>query len=205
LIDLAGHHKRLAAYYEPLLAEHGNHYRGVGWVTEHLQTVRFEVLSGVGDLRHASILDVGCGVGHLLDWLTERGFDGAYTGIEVQEEMAARARALHPEEDYPNARFECGEFLAMGRGYRADYVLASGIFPLADMELLKTTVAAMFKSAEKGLAFNCLSAFTPRREPPFFMFADPLEVFEYCTTLTKALLFRHDYLPQDFTVYLYKE
>ena len=136
MVELAEHHKRLAAYYGPLLAEHGNHYRGVGWVAEHLQSVRFEVLSAVGDLRHASILDVGCGVGHLLDWLTARGYDGAYTGIEVQEEMAARACAIHPEAEFPNARFECGEFLAMGRGFRADYVLASGIFPLDDMDIL---------------------------------------------------------------------
>ena len=63
----------------------------------------------------------------------------------------------------------------------------------------------MFRAAETGAAFNCLSSFTPRREPDFFMFANPLEVMAFCTGLTKAFLFRHDYLPQDFTVYPYRE
>ena len=54
------HYQRLEAYYAPLLKEYGDEYRAVGWVAEHLQTIRFEVLSAVGDIRGASILDVGC-------------------------------------------------------------------------------------------------------------------------------------------------
>lgn len=205
MIDILEHHRRLENYYRPLLDEHGDRYRGVGWVTEHLQTVRFEVLSGVGDIRHASILDVGCGVGHFLDWLTERDYDGAYTGLDVQGSMVEMARAAHPADKFPKARFECAEFLDVADDYQADFVMASGIFPLADMKLLQRTVTAMLNSARTGAAFNCLSSFTPRRDPPTFMFANPLEVFAFCSGLTKALLFRHDYLPQDFTVYLYKE
>ncbi|HAA91196.1 MAG: hypothetical protein CMM48_17055 [Rhodospirillaceae bacterium] len=205
MIEISEHHRRLKDYYGPLLTEHGENYRGMGWVTEHLQTVRFEVLSAVGDIRGASILDVGCGSGHLLDWLVERGYTGRYTGLEVQEDLVEHARANHPASKFPDARFECGEFLEVAEDYRAEYVLASGIFPLADMALLQRTVTAMFRSAETGAAFNCLSSFTPRRDPDFFMFANPLEVMAFCTGLTKAFLFRHDYLPQDFTVYLYPE
>ena len=64
MVDPEEHHKRLHAYYGPLLAEHGENYRGMGWVVEHLQSTRFEVLSAVGDIRDASILDVGCGTGY---------------------------------------------------------------------------------------------------------------------------------------------
>jgi SAM-dependent methyltransferase len=205
MVDLLEHHSRLEAYYTPLLKEHGDHYRGVGWVTEHLQTVRFEVLSAVGDIRGASILDVGCGVGHFLDWLHSHGFVGDYVGLEVQEPMVEKARANHPQSDFPHARFDCGDFVTAAGDYEADYVMASGIFPLGDMDLLRLTVATMFERARIGVAFNCLSSFTPRREPEYFLFADPCEVFDFCTTLTKVLLFRHDYLPQDFTVFLYKD
>ena len=199
------HYQRLEAYYAPLLKEYGDEYRAVGWVAKHLQTIRFEVLSEVGDIRGASILDVGCGVGHYLDWLNANGFVGDYIGLEVQEPMVEIARKNHPKESFPQASFEFGDFLKNSAGFEADYVVASGIFALMDLDLLRLTVKAMFDSARIGVAFNCLSAFTPRREPECFMFADPMEVFQFCTTLTKVLLFRHDYLPQDFTVFLYKK
>ena len=205
MVNLLTHHQRLEDYYAPLLKEFGDQYRAVGWVTEHLQTIRFEVMSAVGDIRGASILDVGCGVGHYLDWLNANGFVGDYIGLEVQEPMVEIARKNHPKESFPRASFEFGDFLNNPAEYEADYVVASGIFPLADLELLRLTVEAMFDRARIGVAFNCLSAFTPRREPDHFMFADPVEIFQFCTTLTKVLLFRHDYLPQDFTVFLYKD
>lgn len=205
MVNLLAHHQRLEAYYTPLLREHGDQYRAVGWVAEHLQTIRFEVISAVGDIRSSSILDVGCGVGHYLDWLTANGFVGNYIGLEVQEPMVKIARKKHPKESFSCARFELGDFLTESAEFEADYVVASGIFPLADLDLLRLTVAKMFDRARIGVAFNCLSAFTPRREPDYFMFADPAEIFQFCTTLTKVLLFRHDYLPQDFTVFLYKD
>ena len=150
------------------VSENGDQYRAVGWVTEHLQTIRFEVMSAVGDIRGASILDVGCGVGHYLDWLNANGFVGDYIGLEVQEPMVEIARKNHPKESFPRASFEFGDFLNNPAEYEADYVVASGIFPLADLELLRLTVEAMFDRARIGVAFNCLSAFTPRREPDHF-------------------------------------
>jgi hypothetical protein len=57
------------------------------------------------------------------------------------------------------------------------------------------------------LAWRLIACLPSRRgeKEEYFLFADPCEVFDFCTTLTKVLLFRHDYLPQDFTVFLYKD
>ncbi|MGH7897665.1 MAG: class I SAM-dependent methyltransferase [Candidatus Binatia bacterium] len=59
-------------------------------------------------------LDVGCGTGHHLEWLRERGFEGA--GIDASGEMLALARQRNPEADlrladveslpFPNASFD---------------------------------------------------------------------------------------------------
>ncbi len=54
----------------------------------------------------ALIVDVSCGLGHLLKFLKERGFEGDYLGIGLQEEMVARAHRRYPE-----AGFEAADFL----------------------------------------------------------------------------------------------
>lgn len=43
---------------------------------------------------HGRVLDVGCGLGHLLDFLDDRGFAvGAYTGVDVSPSMVEEASA----------------------------------------------------------------------------------------------------------------
>jgi len=199
------HHYRLKDYYDPLLRKHGASYRGMGWVSDQLQTMRFEAMFAIADITNASVLDIGCGAAGFLDWLTQRGYTGRYTGIDLQGKMIELARAQHPRSKYPNAMFECNDFLNVARKCRAQYVFASGIFPLADMSLLKRTVTEMFYVAERGVAFNCLSSLAPRKHPKKFMFADPFEVESFCKTLTANVKMRHDYLPQDFTVYIYNK
>lgn len=49
-----------------------------------------------GPFRFASILDVGCGYGALLD-LLPKGWKGAYTGIDLSPDMVVRARTLHKQ------------------------------------------------------------------------------------------------------------
>ena len=202
-MNIEKHHHRLKDYYDPLLSKHGGSYRGMGWVSDHLQTIRFEAMYAIADISSASVLDIGCGAAGFLDWLTQRDYTGCYTGIDFQEKMIELARAQHPGSKFPKAMFECNDFLNVARKFGAQYVFASGIFPLADMSLLKRTVTEMFYVAEQGVAFNCLSSLSPRKHPKKFMFADPFEVEAFCKTLTANVKMRHDYLPQDFTVYIY--
>ncbi len=35
--------------------------------------------------------------------------------------------------------------------------------------------------------------------------ADPVEIFNFCKTLTKRVCLRYDYMPYEFTVYLYHD
>src|SRR3546814_18763644 len=84
--------------------------RIIGWssvvCSSDLQTVRFAIISNVGDLTDASILDVGCGVAHFAGWLAGRGFRGRYTGLDLLPEMVARAHAA-----YPKHRFAVGNIV----------------------------------------------------------------------------------------------
>ena len=193
------HQQRMREHYLPLLHRHGPTFRAVDWGSSHGQDLRFRVLLEVGDYLRASILDVGCGVGHLVEHLTAHGFQGRYLGIDVLPEMVTNARKR--SSDW---RFEEGDILEAGASWTADYVVGSGLFTFSDLDLMKKTVAAMFAACTKGVAFNALSAWADRKEPGEFQ-ADPFATVEFCRTLTPWVTLRHDYMPQDFTIYLYRD
>jgi RimJ/RimL family protein N-acetyltransferase len=196
---LTRHGHRIREHYVPLLREHGPTFRAVDWGSAETQALRFRVLLDVGDWRTASILDVGCGVGHLYDELAGRAYAGRYLGIDALGEMVAAARARHP-----HTVFEEGDILAHDRRWTADYVLGAGLFTFGDAALMQATVRAMFDACARAVAFNTLSARADRQTPGEFH-ADPDETLAFCRALTPSVTLRHDYLPQDFTVYMYRD
>ena len=49
------------------------------------------------DLEGQSLCEIGCGAGHLLDHLNERGIQASYRGVDLSPAMIAAARERHPE------------------------------------------------------------------------------------------------------------
>jgi hypothetical protein len=76
---------------------------------------------------------------------------------------------------------------------------------MGDANLTKKMIAAMFDACHIGVALNSLSSWHDTSEQGEFYCADPLEILAFCRTLTPSILFRHDYLPHDFTVFMYKD
>ena len=188
------------AHYLPLLKEFGVSSRAVDYHHEGNHRARFLILTGIDDGSEASILDVGCGVGHFAGWLLEHGYQGDYTGIDLLPEMVERARTTNP-----TMRFEQADILDAAGRYKADYVMSSGIFHMGDTPLMHRVIAAMFDACTKGVAFNSLSTWDITGSQRGHYLADPLETLSFCRTLTPQILMRHDYLPHDFTVFLFRE
>ena len=191
--------RKLNQHYIPLLQQHGSTFRAVDWGSSWGQTIRFQVLLDVGDLLSASILDIGCGVGHLVEYLSEIGYRGTYTGIDILPEMVATALI-----SYPTWGFRACDILNPEIKWEADYVIGSGLFTFGDQKLMEMTVEAMFKSCNQALAFNSLSSWADQQESGEF-YADPLATVEFCRTLTPWVVLRHDYMQQDFTIYMYRQ
>ncbi len=191
----------VVAYYTDRLARYGQDPRALDWGSRASQQRRFAILAEIGELNHAFILDIGCGLADYYEYLAQAGINVCYTGMDITPAMVTAAQARFPQQ-----RFLVGDALAaveqLPQG--ADYVFASGLFTFAHAGVLRQTVQAMFACCRKALAFNSLSAFASEQEPGEF-YADPLETLRFCRTLTPWVVLRHDYLPHDFTVYLYRE
>ena len=72
-----------------------------------------------------SVLDVGCGLGNLLDAFQERNIPVEYSGIDLIPDMVEKARMRFPE-----ARWFCCDIFSHSpfREKEFDAVYASGIF-----------------------------------------------------------------------------
>jgi len=123
----------------------------VGWMdgTENSQE-RFQKIyeAGIGD--DDSILDVGCGVGHLHTYLTNKGWNGKYLGFDPNKKaidlVDEEINAIHGTiEDLDETKY--------------DWVIANGVFNLGlKEEHAFWIIENMLKRANKGIIFNMLLA-----------------------------------------------
>jgi len=174
----------------------------VGWSTSDTQSLRFQVLTQIADMNECSILDVGCGVGDLFGFVKAHFNQVEYVGVDLHPSMIAHAVRKYPE----------GTFLHQSLDQvteRADYVLVSGAFNIrvADNEhYLQRVIRQSFSHAKKGVAFNLLSRYAPYDLVcPGLYYYDPGTVFSYCKKLANRVTLRHDYLSNDFSIYLYRD
>ena len=62
-----------------------------------------------------------------------------------------------------------------------------------------------FDMCKKGIAFNFTTTYTQYRDP-LNHYTNPMELFEWARrNLSKYIVIRHDYLPYEFIIYVYKE
>ncbi len=195
--------KHNASIYASSASKHGFDVKTLGWGSRESQLRRFEVLAGIGDLQGKRILDVGCGLADFYEWLSERGTKVDYSGVDVTPEIVDMAR-----EKFPKLQFYQGGILDFDVSSLGsyDYVFASGIFThrrSAPGQFLFSAVERMYSLATRGVAFNSLSTWGDSSDPGEFN-ADPLETVASCRRISPRAVLRHDYMPHDFTVFLYR-
>lgn len=190
-------------YYTERIADYGLDVRSVDWGSRRSQALRFSVLAELEDLQGRSVLDVGCGTGDLLAWLRAAGLSVDYTGLDITAAMVEASRAR-----FPDARFATGDLHDPPADLLAQYdvVVASGIFayrPHDTEAYVASTVARMFDRCRIAAVFNALSAWAVEPDEADTL-VEPAWALDMCRTITPRLAFRHDYLPNDFTIALYR-
>ena len=192
----------IISFYDDNVSKHGNDIRSVAWGSKESQENRFLVFSEMTDLEGKDILDVGCGLGDLYGWLKSRFKSFNYTGVDITSSMIDEA-----SKSYPDAEFKVQNINEIETAEPLyDLVFASGIFnrKIADHEaFVKETIKSMFSLCRIGVAFNILSTKADFFEEEEY-YADPDVLLDFCKELSKKSVLRHDYMPHDFTVYLYK-
>lgn len=194
--------QRITEFYDQRCVEYGDDLRTVAWGSRQSQQSRFRVLSEIAELDRRVILDVGCGLGDFYGYLLSQGMSVQYVGCDISAKVIDIARTK-----YPAARFELKDILEDRTPSRFDYVFASGTFNrrVTDGDsVVKAMVRRMYEMATLGAGFNMMSTYAKFFNEDEY-YAQPEALFSFCKSLTSRVVLRHDYMPHDFTIWMYRE
>jgi SAM-dependent methyltransferase len=200
-----GGERKVLDFYAERWREYGYDTRSLGIGSRESQEVRFDVLAQIGDLRNTSILDVGCGFGDLHSYLETRGIPVRYTGLDIQPAFIEEAHRRHPGDE-----FFCADVERFEPKEPPDYVLISGTFNVKFREDQEAWVfrilRRLFERARRGLGINMLSTYyDPGHFRDDMFYCEPERALAQAHAITRWVTLRHDYLPHDFTLYLYRK
>lgn len=171
-----------------------------GWGSKESQQLRFEIIKNIGIQPIHEVLDVGCGTGDLASFLYPNQFYRYnYTGIDLRNDIVARAQEEHPKFRYMNVPINLIEGMF-------DYVVASGIFCFREPNWKKKTTIILHKmlsKARKGVAVNFLRKDDTIRKDKLMFFTTPDVIVDIAISLTSEFTLRCDYKDNDMTLYLY--
>ena len=198
----------LRSHYSEKYLKYGATSEGVDWGSDPtLAKIRQEKMLGIikGKDR-TSLLDVGCGYGHMAEIILEKQLPISYCGIDVVDEMINSARKIYPEFTFYN-----GDYL-VENSKRYDYLICNGVLTqkltasILDMNVFaQELIAKMYAFADKGVAFNIMNTHVNFQRDNLY-YRNPVELIGWCTSeLTPHLVLDSAYkLWYEYTVYLYK-
>lgn len=203
----------IVRHYEECLSKYGASAKGMDWPNEHDLIKRFEVMLGVvrkDSVCPVSLLDLGCGVGLLIDYLLERGIlnDYEYHGIDISEKMIAVASERHSRYN-----FEARDILVNPLPLQSvDYIIMNGVLTekrtlnSEEMEeYARLLIKTAFNSCRRGIAFNVMSTHVDwQREYLFHWPLDSVTAF-LVAECSRHIVIRMDYGLYEYTVYVYRE
>ena len=190
--------------YNKMLADGVNDAKRVGWSSADSQEKRFRVLTEIGVLDNDTILDVGCGLGAYFDYIHNAYPNLSYTGVDINPNMIQEAQQKHSDIEFIHTDITSDSHALNDRKF--DYVFLSGALNLSTdkhHDTIENIMKEMFALANKGVAANFLSLFSDYLTPGEY-YCNPENILQTAFSITKKITLRHDYMPHDFTIYLYK-
>jgi SAM-dependent methyltransferase len=150
--------------FSPGLAS--KYLKSYGHASQTSKEMVFQILKNQTNNSIISILDLGCGNGHLYEYFKERGLKCSYTGVDFSDVLLASARQLNHGD--PNASFIKSDISVLDEvTVTCDYALYSHV-----IEMLSSPEESLLKA--KSLAKKIMIRFF---EPPEFE-NDSVEIHE---------------------------
>lgn len=188
--------------YTNTFEKYGDSPKSLQWAGKNAAEVRYRELVSDLDFENKSILDVGCGMGGVIDYIKKKTKKINYTGIDLVQDFIKSAR-----EKYPKYKFIVGDYFNDPQNKKYDIVMTSGTLNsgLDDLKYKKQAIKTMFENTKEAVVFNMAGNFPKPRNGKRVKYVDSKKILDYCFTLTNKLIFRHHYHNKDFTIVLFKK
>lgn len=153
-----------------------------------------------------SLLDVGCGFSDFFAYLLGNDYkDLRFTGIDINEKMTGESQRRFPE-----STFITGTVEALPESETYDYAVASGVYNLGkSQEEVQDFFLEQFRviapKVNIGFAVNFLSAYTDKPDGVSIYHNPSMVLDKIMKEFGKYCILSHDYLPHDFTVFVWKK
>ena len=205
-------------YFSGRFKKFGYSHKSLSWESPFTQNARFVELLKVctmgSKLKDFTLLDFGCGLGHLFKFIKDNGLLGSwginYEGVDINPGFIAEAF-----KKFPAAKFTIKDDGLYSRKF--DYVVCSGLYNLKfseDFDIAahyKEELSKLFSAAQCALAVNFQTQgalpLIPKRlregEMKKFYFHDPEKVLEDLRTITKNVKLSNNYLSGDYDITFY--
>lgn len=201
-VEQPNYEKEINAFYNKAYKLYAKDVRGLGWSSKEIQRIRFEIFLNICDLNDKTVLDIGSGFGDLAYLLKEKYPSMHYVGYDINENFI---KECHPEK---NIRFEKRNILTNPPKEKFHAIYSSGALNSAfegNDNVMKQLLKTCFHNCTAITAVNMLSNYTdPDMRFNDLHYYDPCMIFTYAKTLTKNVVLLHHYLPNDFTIVLFK-
>lgn len=195
--------KLAADLYNHRFADFGRNIKTVGWGSAEDQKLRFEMLFRNLYPKGKTILDVGCGLGDLVPYLSEiTNRDFKYIGIDIAENLIKDARKTYKGK---NILFYVGDIFSVQVPH-VDYAVLSGAlsFKQEGIEVYAiNTMKRMFELSNEVASLNFLSKYVDFEAEKNQHYL-PEEIFKKAKQLSKRVNIFHDYPLYEFTIQILK-
>lgn len=170
------------------------------------QNIRFDALSRhIKPTEECTILDYGCGLAHLKEYLDSQGFHANYIGVEIVPDFIDVARIKHPDTVF---------YLVDESGFTSlevHHVVISGTFNIIEgnrddhWASVKDRILKLFSRCTKSLAVNFMSDHVDFVQDHAFHIS-PGEVIDFVRrSVSRRFTLDQSYMPYEFTVVAYRD
>lgn len=197
--------KDLIESYQNSFLKYGDTPSGVQW-PKGRQNLRFKVLTSHLNIdKEFSILDYGCGLGHLNKFLKKSGYKYKYYGVDIVPEFIKEINLKYPDI---NSRL-INSYLDLDNDF--DNILISGTFNIfvgkdrnEYLDYVKETLIHLFKITKFSLAVNFLTDKVDFKQANS-LHVNMNEMIDFFgKNLSPRIISDSSYMPYEFSLIVFK-
>ena len=195
----------LIEIYRDAFRKHGNSPDAVLW-PKGRQQLRFSSLTSHLRKNGFSILDFGCGLGHLKSYLDTRFSTFRYSGVDLVPEFISECQKKFPDSSFT----QIGGLGDISDPY--DYVVLSGVFNILyghsrEQHRLAVydTIEHLFRHTRIALSCDFMTDRVDFEAPNAFHMNESALVDFVQSRLSVRYRIDHSYMPYEYSVTVYKD